>query len=318
MIQTNSLEIFKQNTYIPNDIGLVSNNAYLSIVVTNNCQRACVYCINSETNHSLELPIDKAVENIRLLVTKYKIKEAILLGGEPTLHSDLFRLLKELRTKSGLELIRLTTNAIKLKDNSEFIERLVHPQYGIQGLNISFHNEDFVTYRELRDICVNIKKFNSDIKIRINTNIWRNNNDKFTDLTLLLDTLEQYVFFVDEVRVSNLIPKDSFSVNPVNSRDYVGLSVEEYNEFFEKICEFYSSKLTLIENKETLGFVRYVLIPTKLPIILNWNTSSTVSEQICENNPGTKHINTFKCLVDGDISLSWNTNNVIKLLEDNY
>ena len=117
MIQTNSLEIFKQNTYIPNDIGLVSNNAYLSIVVTNNCQRACVYCINSETNHSLELPIDKAVENIRLLVAKYKIKEAILLGGEPTLHSDLFRLLKELRTKSGLEFIRLTTNAIKLKDN---------------------------------------------------------------------------------------------------------------------------------------------------------------------------------------------------------
>lgn len=314
MIQTDSLEIFKQNVYNPSDIGLVSNNAYLSIVVTNNCQRACVYCINSETNHNLELPIDKAIENISLLVAKYKIKEAILLGGEPTLHSDLFRLLKELRTKTGLEFIRLTTNAIKLNCNTEFIERLVHPQYGIQGLNISFHNEEFISYGALRDICKKVKQFNSNIKIRINTNVWRNNNDKFTDLTLLLYRLEHYVSFVDEVRVSNLIPKDSFSVNPVNSKDYVGLSVEEYNEFFEKICEFYSSKLTLIENKKTLGFVRYVLIPTKLPIILNWNTSSTVSEQICENNPETKHINTFKCLVDGDISLSWNTSDVIKIV----
>ena len=34
-ILTNSLEIFKQNIYIPYEIGVVSNNAYLSIVVTN-------------------------------------------------------------------------------------------------------------------------------------------------------------------------------------------------------------------------------------------------------------------------------------------
>ena len=92
MIETNSLEIFKQNVYTPYDLGKVSNNAYLSIIVTNNCQRACVYCINSQTDHSLELPIDKAITNIKRLVEKYKINEAILLGGEPTLHSDLFTL----------------------------------------------------------------------------------------------------------------------------------------------------------------------------------------------------------------------------------
>ena len=309
MIQTNSLEIFKQNVYFPHEIGMVSNNAYLSVVVTNNCQRACVYCINSETNHKMELPIDKAINNIKMLVNKYKIKEAILLGGEPTLHTNLFELLRKLRTKSGLEFIRLTTNGIKLKNNPKFIEQLVNKDFGIQGLNISFHNEDFMTYSELYEVFNYVKEFNSDIKIRLNVNIWRNNLDSLETLLPFLDK----VHFVDEVRLSNLIPKNSFSVNPINNDSFIGLSVREYNIFFNQICEHFSKNITLIENEKTLGFVRYILIPTKTPIILNWNTSSSVSEQICENNIHTRQINTFKCLVNGDISLSWNENNTITL-----
>jgi hypothetical protein len=123
---------------------------------------------------------------------------------------------------------------------------------------------------------------------------------------------------IDEVRLSNLIPKDTFSVNPVNNEEYIGLSVEEYNYFFQEICNYYSTRLTLIENEKTLGFVKYVLIPDKLPIILNWNTSSTVSEQICENDIENRQINTFKCLVDGDISLSWNSNNKIYFKDSLY
>jgi len=312
MIQSDSLEIFKQNVYFPHEIGMVSNNAYLSIVVTNDCQRACVYCINSETNHKLELPIDKAIENIKRLVDKYHIKEAILLGGEPTLHSNLFELLKALRTKTGLQFIRLTTNGIKLNSDKSFIDQLVDKDYGVQGLNISFHNEDFMSFEELKETCDLIKKANPNIKIRINTNIWKGNNDTLADLMLFLHMLEFDVELVDEVRISNIIPKDSFSVNSVND-NFIGLSVEEYNNFFESICEFYSTnnEVTLIENKHTLGFVRYVLIPNKLPIIINWNTSSSVSEQICENDITNRHINTFKCLVNGDISLSWNENNII-------
>ena len=90
-IQTNSLEIFKQNKYIPTDIGMVSDNAYLSIVATNNCQCKCAYCIHSETDHQLNLPMAKAVYNIRKLIRKYGVKEAIILGGEPLLHPKIGR-----------------------------------------------------------------------------------------------------------------------------------------------------------------------------------------------------------------------------------
>lgn len=307
MINSSSLEVFKTNFYTPHEIGNVSNNAYLSIVTTNACQRKCQYCINSETDSGLELPIDAATKNIKALVDKYAVKEAILLGGEPTLHSNLFELLKQLRVNTGLSMIRLTTNGIALKD-SGFVYRLVNKDYGIQGINISYHNEDFVTLSELEGIVRSIKNMNPDIKVRINTNIWTGNNDNLPELLVFLDRLS----FVDEIRISNLIPKDSFSVNAANST-FMGLSIDDYNNLFQQLCAHYSNNVTLIENEKTLGFVRYVLIPKKVPLIINWNTQSTVSEQVCENDYSKRQINTFKCLVDGRISLSWNENNVITL-----
>lgn len=307
MIQTNSLEIFKQNVYFPTEIGMVSNNAYMSIVATNKCQRSCPYCINSETDHNLNLPINKAIESIKYTVDWFGVKEAIILGGEPTLHPDLFELLKKLRTESGLKMIRLTTNGIKLKNNPEFIKQLIDKDYGVQGLNISFHNEDFMSFNELYDVCRLIRNYNPNVKIRINMNIWRGNCDNL----MLLNSHIYRLHFVDEIRVSNIIPKDSFSVNDKNPNNDLVLSNEEYESLFMVFVKQYEDRYTIFENKETLGFVRYLLIPTKVPIIINWNIGSTVSEQVCENNIDERKINTFKCLVTGDISLSWNTNNVI-------
>ena len=82
-IQKDSLEIFKTNIYIPTDIGLVSNNAYLSVVATNKCNRNCPYCINGDTDHTLSIPVRKMTKNVSELVNRYGVKEAIILGGEP-------------------------------------------------------------------------------------------------------------------------------------------------------------------------------------------------------------------------------------------
>lgn len=308
-IQTNSLEIFKQNVYNPTDIGLVSNNAYLSIVTTNKCQMKCSYCINSETDHSLDFPIEKGCENITKLVQKYGIKEAIMLGGEPLMHPDIFGLIKRLRTTSGLEMLRLTTNGIKLKNNPEFIRQLIDKDYGVQGLNISFHNEEFMTLAELYDVFGYIRKYNPEIKVRINTNIWRGNLDSVNSLNDFLYNIS----FVDEVRISNIIPKDSFSVNPINKSQGVELSIDEYNNLFTEYIEEKRGLYSMIENKQTLGFVRYILVPSPCPVIVNWNIGSKVADQVCENNIAERKINTFKSLVNGDVSLSWNTHNTITL-----
>lgn len=300
-IQKDSLEIFKTNIYIPCDIGLVSNNAYLSVVVTNKCNRNCPYCINGDTDHSLSLPVRKMVKNVDELVDRYGVKEAIILGGEPTLHPDICNIIHGLKY-AGIEIIRLTTNGIALTD--QLLKDMV--AYGLYGLNLSFHNEDFITYERLFQIYKLCKELG--IKLRINTNIWRDNHDTLASFLEFYKTIADKC---DEVRVSNIISKDTFSVNLKNDEKTAQMILpdEEYHQFFQDLCDYYSQKMTLIENKDTLGFVRYILIPAKCPIIVNWNIGSKVAEQVCENDIANRKINTFKCLVSGNISLSWNEGN---------
>lgn len=181
---------------------------------------------------------------------------------------------------------------------------------GLQGINISCHNEDFMSYEELCVICNYIKEVNPNIKIRINSNIWKGNLDTLDKIRYHIDVISK---FSDEMRISNIIPKDDFSVNSINKGLDMILSDEEYSNIFKKLIGFYSDYITPIENGKTLGFVRYILIPAKIPIIVNWNIGSTVSEQVCENDIKNREINTFKCLVSGDISLSWNSSNIIKI-----
>ena len=304
IIKTDSLEIFKQNEYRQTDIGYVSNNAYLSIVATNKCQRNCFYCINSHTDRTLELPIDKAIKNIQKAVDKYHIKEAVILGGEPLLHKDIISLCEKVK-QTGIQKLYLTTNGIKLVNNEALIDGL--SKY-LTGINISFHNEDFISFIKLKEIYELCHKLG--VKVRINTNIWRGNHDT---LQSLLDFLSLISTACDEIRVSNLIPKDSFSVNEINGDTSLILSNEEYENLFTKYLAFESGNHSIFVNEETLGFVKYYLIPNKIPVILNWNLDSKVAEQVCENDINDKKINTFKCLVNGEISLSWNTNNIIKL-----
>ena len=300
-IQKDSLAIFKTNIYIPQDIGLVSNNAYLSVVATNKCNRNCPYCINGDTDHSRSIPIRKMTKNVSELVNRYNVKEAIILGGEPTLHPDICNVIHGLKY-AGIEIVRLTTNGIALTDH--LLKDMV--AFGLYGLNLSFHNEDFITYERLTQIYALCKKLG--IKLRINTNIWRGNHDTVSDFLDFYQTISDKC---DEVRVSNIIPKDSFSVNPKNDEKAAQMILPDsvYNKFFQDLCDYYSQNMTLIENKDTLGFVRYILIPTKCPIIVNWNIGSKVAEQVCENDIANRKINTFKCLVSGNISLSWNEGN---------
>lgn len=311
-IRTDSLEIFKQNdVYEDSQWGWVNRNAYISVVATNNCQCNCPYCINSATDRQLNLPIEKTLDNIGELIDQIPSDpEVIILGGEPTLHPhiiDLIKGLKNLKTNGGNTLgkVRITTNGIRLKD-PQFLQDILDS--GIDGINISWHNEnDFMPLPMLRYIVESIHQSRKDCKVRINTNVWRGNHDTVSELRNLVESLS----FADSIRVSNIIPKDSFSVNDENFGKDMILSDDEYKKLFTQFIRLYSNNYAIFENPNTLGFVRYFLIPRPCPVIVNWNLGSTVAEQVCENELHNRKINTFKCLVTGDISLSWNTNNVI-------
>lgn len=311
IIDNNSLEVLRTCNYIKNYKlnALVSDNLYLSIVATNSCQCNCPYCINSLTDKTLQMPLEKAKKNISKAIKELGVKEAVILGGEPTLYKDLFPLINFLK-ESGLRRVGLTTNGIKLKDR-DFLINLIHT--GIDFINISYHNEDFITFDDLYDIYNFFKSEKySWQKIRINTNIWKGNNDNLVTLDYFIN---QISLCCDEIRVSNIIHKDSFSVNSNNREDAdnMYMSDEEYKRLFTQFIELKAKDYTIIYNTKALGFVQYYLIPSKVPVIVNWNIDSKVSEQICENDLYEKKIHTVKCLVTGDISLSWNINNIINL-----
>ena len=153
---------------------------------------------------------------------------------------------------------------------------------------------------------------NHRIPVRVNTNVWKNNHDTLQSLTVWLKKLQRCS---DTIRVSNLIFKDSFSVNPKNNEIAKKMIPSEdfYNKLFDDLINYYSEWLSLIHNPSALGFVDYTMIPTKSAIIVNRNIDSKVAEQVCENDLENIKVNTVKCLVNGKLSLSWNTDNIIQL-----
>lgn len=313
MIANDSLEVLRKCNYLYNEKldALVSDNLYLSVVATNACQMKCPYCINSNTDSSLNMPLEEAEKNISKAVYDLDIKEAVILGGEPTLYPDLLKLIRFLKDNVKLRRVGITTNGIRLKESPQLITDMVNA--GIDFLNISYHREgQFLTYKDLIDIR---GRFLQDTtpgmqKIRINTNVWKGNHDTLPELTSFLRQISDVC---DEIRVSNIIKKDGFSVNPINNHEADKMFMEdwEYEDLFTRLLRTYAPDLVIIHNEEALGFVNYYLIPTATPVIVNWNIDSKVSEQICENDLAGRRIHTVKCLVNGKISLSWNTNHII-------
>lgn len=308
IVNLNDLEVLKTNdNYVFNDNlkANVNTNLYMSIVCTNNCQCKCPYCINGNTNKNIEMPLDKALKNIYTAKHLLGIKECVILGGEPTLYSRLNELIDGLNSMS-FNKICLTTNGIKLKESYDFIK------YGITHLNISIHTDnDKFNINNLTDFYKKVKIDYPNVKIRVNTNVWKGNHDTLESLNEWIQRLQGNC---DSIRVSNIILKDSFSVNSINNTESINLihTDEYYNQLFDDLINYYSDKMTCIDNPNSLGFVDYTLIPIKSMVIVNRNINSKVSQQIiCENED--KKINTIKCLVNGELSLSWNTNNIIKL-----
>lgn len=308
----NDLEVLKQNdSYEFNEYVKrpLNTKCYMSIVATNKCQKKCPYCINSHTDCTSELDLDKALPNIKAAHEKLGINECVILGGEPTLHTQIVKLVSELH-KMSFNKVVMTTNGVDLTD--ELLEQLLNA--GLTHLNVSVHNDMgehcTIGLNKMRHIYETAKRVNPNVPVRINTNVWKGNHDT---LDGLIDWLTLLQPMSDTIRVSNLIKKDGFSVNSENNEQTFDMmhTDEYYNELFDGVINHYAKNYSLINNPSALGFVDYTMIPTKSAIIINRNIDSKVAEQVCENEE-TK-INTVKCLINGELSLSWNTNNIFTL-----
>ena len=69
--------------------------------------------------------------------------------------------------------------------------------------------------------------------VRVNTNVWRSNHDTVKSLVCWLKKFQNCS---DSIRVSNIIVKDGFSVNPENNEETYKMKIsdEEYNKLNNK------------------------------------------------------------------------------------
>ncbi len=103
----------------PDDCGLCPDHRQHTCVgiieITDRCNLRCPVCYSGSRN-SFELPFWRVEELIDLYIKCENNPEVLQIsGGEPTLHPDIFRILK-LASQKRIEYLLLNTNGIKLAD----------------------------------------------------------------------------------------------------------------------------------------------------------------------------------------------------------
>ena len=305
-------EIFKQNHYHKFVNGgrefLINQEPYLDVVLTDYCNANCSFCIGDLIHEKKKIDFNILKEKVAFAVKYMGVKDVLLLGGEPTVSPILIKVIKYLKTLP-LSKIIMTTNGLLLAQNKTFRENVMSA--GLTNLNISLMSINPEAQRKitkakreltLEDVekiyCIASK---NNVKIRINNNIFRGNNDTFEDALKFYRAIEYYC---DSVKFSPLLKTDSFSVVPVKT-DWVKehiLSDEEYDNLFSKIERHYSYLYSIITNEEQFGFVKNSMIPLTTPIILNWNQHGQMMKKVTEEHK----INNIKLLSINELSLSWN------------
>src|SRR4030042_349251 len=141
----------------------MANINYIQII--RKCNQNCLFCSNPENLNQLSIAdFRKQLNNL----IKHGTKEIIITGGEPTLHENLFSLIKY-TLKKGIA-CRIITNGQKLADK-RYLNKLA--QSGLQQLHISFYSYKPAVQNYLTQ-----------------------NNDSFGNLIKALSNLSKYNFQV--------------------------------------------------------------------------------------------------------------------------
>lgn len=311
MFDPNDFEIFRRPEYVPfynkGRCFKLHKYPYLDIVFNDHCNAQCKFCISHLIHKKVKADIQKHKPKIKYAIEKLGVREVLLLGGEPTINNDIFRVIDYLKD-FPLNKICITTNGHRIAKSTEYAERLVSS--GITHMNLSLMSLDeekqrwisgskvFFSIDNLQTLYGLCRKHS--VRLRINNNVFIGNNATPLSALAFYGAVSG---FCDSVKFSPLLKTDSFSVvNEVNdfNREYI-LTDDEYDDLWHRIEDCFSS-YPIVRNKQTFGFVEYSMIVLPVPIILNYNQHGQLRKKVIEN----KQINNLKLLPTSDLSLSWN------------
>ena len=138
---------------------------HIEIPICYHCNLDCASCDHfAPLAPVYEMPVDVFKKDVKQLakVTKGKIKEIFFIGGEPTLHKKIEKLMAIVRHYFPLSEISIITNGLKLNDMSEKFWKAAG-KYDIKVKFTRYIKCEY--YPKNFDIAeANAKKYNADLK----------------------------------------------------------------------------------------------------------------------------------------------------------
>jgi cyclic pyranopterin phosphate synthase len=168
---------------------------YIRLSITDVCNFKCGYCLPNgyfkQENKPGFLTLDE-ISNLVSALSELGVSKIRLTGGEPTVRKDFFDILKNIKSKSKINNLVMTTNGYKL---NKIADQLIND--GINGINISIDSLDRNKFKtitghdRLPQILEGIKILQDKgfTNIKVNAVLLKNINDSEADF----DSWEQFV-----------------------------------------------------------------------------------------------------------------------------
>lgn len=221
---------------------------WLEVLLTNECNGTCSWCVEKNGWHPKKRATTDAM--IAAMIRSGK-KNILLLGGEPTFHPDIHRIIREL-VVAGLKTI-LTTNGTHL--TRDFVRYVLH---GVAQVNISIHASSLAKNERITGIPLNgddlleavAELHNQGAKVRLNCNCIRGHIDTAEELehyirwakTLGVDSIRfaelsgDTDLFVDLAKITDLL--DPLSDDPWADGCVRNTVIDGMPVYFKQLCGF--------------------------------------------------------------------------------
>jgi pyruvate-formate lyase-activating enzyme len=263
--------MMQENKTLPNKKNFCGGNFpdWLEVYLTGRCNGKCSFCIEKNGFRPKESVNWRSLADTIINSNK---KNILLLGGEPTLYSDLSHLIICL-SEAGLN-VCMTTNGSSLMNRIIWSEQLL---FQLKTLNVSIHHYDLDINKEITGISLEFSKLKSTIKklhghgvtIRINCNIIEGYIDSRLEVLNFIEFAKK--LGVDGVRFAELKNDDRFvdladifpgqyglNKNPFINGCWQNAEINGMAVNFRQLCGMQSDKRpTIINPKQILKKVLY-------------------------------------------------------------
>jgi sulfatase maturation enzyme AslB (radical SAM superfamily) len=196
-------------------------------MLNNYCNLNCEYCFVEKQSgpNARNITMENFAKYIKFLKNN-GIREAKLLGGEPTLHPKFKAIVKYLNSDDFFEKILIFTNALSL--NEEMVDEIISPKVSFL---VNYNKEEDIGKENFKKTSDNIdylvgeyNKHNSGHRVTLGINI----SEPDFDYKYIVDKSQE--LGLDNIRYSLTVP------TKINE-DYV--SIKEYEKFIPGILEFF-------------------------------------------------------------------------------